>query len=323
MVLRNAPTIGSFVMSWLFTLLVSIAPSACSGSSHGSEAVDAGLDAQPTLISRQEVVEGCLRSDVCGVMPYGYLSHCVTSHYDQAFDASQGALWSQIYRCVNQAEGNCKAVRQCYGGGSDLLPCKELDDGFCDRDVRVYCDVMDRKLYRFDCRSTGQVCALGTLPGGQTTPFCGYGACDSTDYEANCAGNLLLTCDQGYVNIRDCATDGVICGKTNNGNLGCVGQGDPCPRNMTATCQGPVLNTCVGGRQAIIHCENLPGEKNCDPKSLSCVGAGTECIDGQDQERCDGNKVVVCLDGYWYEVDCVELGFTRCEIVGGAGAHCR
>ena len=97
------------VPAFLLSIVI-IITSGCGGGSNSDEP-DAHVpqpDAAPPLVSRQEVVEACLRSDACRVMPFGYLSLCVTSHYDDLFRTSQVGMWSAIYRCVNQAGGDCQ-----------------------------------------------------------------------------------------------------------------------------------------------------------------------------------------------------------------------
>jgi hypothetical protein len=286
--------------------------------------VDAAVppDAAP-LITREEVLHACLRTDGCGVMPYGYLSHCVTSHYDESFVNQQMRIWSHLYRCVNAAGGDCPSIRACFSEGSQPEPCSEMGDGYCDGDVRVYCDIMDRKLYRFDCSLSSLQCAVGEASGGVLTPYCAYGPCNPNDYAPKCEGDWLLTCDDGYIDVWDCSAQGLGCGqKVTTPSMGCIGRGPECDPAYTPTCEGDVLTKCVEGHLAVIDCRDLPGRLTCSADNGGeCVQAGTQCTGSV--EECQGTVARVCLDGYWVTVDCVDLGFRECVVENSAGVHCR
>ena len=277
-------------------------------------------DATPALLSRQEVVEACLRTDGCGVMPYGYLSYCVTAHYDDLFTTAQVGMWTPLYRCVNAAGSDCPTIRACFGGGTEPASCMDINEGYCDGHVRAYCDTMDRKIYMFDCWQSNQTCCVGTLPGGEQAPFCGYGEADCADYQANCTGALLLTCDAGYVNIRDCAALGLTCGQDTQGIMGCVGRGVGCMPDYQPRCEGNISKYCAGGHLAEVDCTLLPGNKRCIQSSGMCGPSGNDCVSG---EQCDGSVVELCLDGHWVRIDCQYLGFRDCVVESGAGVHCR
>jgi hypothetical protein len=293
---------------------------AACGDSSSTPEIDAGAPDAAPLITRQEVMHGCLRSDGCNVQPYGYLSYCITNHYDETFTTGQSQIWSDLYRCVNDAGGDCPSIRKCYGGGEEPVGCTSLSDGFCDGDTKVECDTMDRKLYRYDCTASSLECSIGSVAGDQQAPFCGLGPCEAASYPPQCDGDLLLTCDNGYINIRDCWAQGLTCGGQDT-SIGCVGRGPACEPTVAPTCEGDVLTKCHGGTLARIDCSSLPGRLTCRDGSENCVPAGEECTPGV--EECDGTRAKICLDGYWSTADCVELGFRRCEVEGGAGVHCR
>lgn len=291
----------------------------CGDSGGGAtQEVDAGQPDAARLITREEVLTACLRSDGCGVMPYGYLSHCVTSHYDDTFETGTVQIWSDLYRCVNAAGGDCPTIRKCYGGGEEPQGCRGIEDGYCDGMVQVTCDTMDRKLYHFDCAAASLQCSIGAVAGGNEAPFCGYGPCDPVEWAPYCQENLLLTCDNGYINVRDCQARGLVCGGEGS-SMSCVGAGPACDQNFVPTCEGDVLTKCYGGTTAVIDCTALPGRKRCDEAQEDCVPAGQECTGG---EVCEGTVAKVCLDGFWASVDCTEIGFRTCVVEGGAGVHC-
>lgn len=152
-------------------------------------------------------------------------------------------------------------------------------------------------------------------------PVCGLGEC-LDDHAAECRGNLLVSCSQGAILMRDCSAFGLVCGDTAMGNgKACTGDGGGCDSsNFTTTCQGTVIHRCVENRLSDFDCTSLPGDKTCDAVQGQCVSAGTQCEAGQ--ESCQGSTIRVCLDGHIQEVDCQEFGYTRCELVAG-GAHCR
>lgn len=72
---------------------------------------------------------------------------------------------------------------------------------------------------------------------------------------------------------------------------------------------------CWCGSEARIDCTQMFGRKKCDPSSDKfqlCAPAGSECSPTADKDRCDGDTLVHCDDGFTARSDCTALGFKRC-----------
>ncbi len=277
---------------------------------------------QPQVIVRDDVLRACLISDGCGVMPFAYASLCVEANWDQQYHTGTVPIWSTLYQCVLDKAGDCDQVQACFGGGSEPQACGSVADGYCDGSTRVYCDSFDQKLYSQYCGDANQSCVMSEVSQGILAPVCGLGTCATATDEAECRGNLLISCDAGALAVRDCSALGLICGDSATGtSKACVGDGDACDSYAyTPTCNGTVVTRCIQNRLNTFDCANLPGDKTCEPGRDQCVAAGTQCEPGQ--ESCQTSTIRVCLDGSIHEIDCQDLGFTQCETLTG-GAHCR
>lgn len=307
-----------FGVAWWITLLCAVILTGC-----GDDDVSGNNNNNGTgIIGRQEALEACLASDACGVMPFLYASLCLEANWDQQYHTSTLPIWNTLYRCVLDSAGDCDAVLACYGGGAAPAACGSTQEGYCDGDKRVFCDTFDNRLYVQDCASANQVCRIAEVAVGVPAPVCVAGPCEGDPDPGECRGNLLLSCDQGSRYLRDCAALGLVCGDGMTGNVkACVGDGDACDSYAyTATCEGTVVTRCVQNRLDILDCAQMPGDKTCEPGRDECVAAGTQCEAGQ--ESCQGSLIRVCVDGSIRQVDCLSLGFSRCELRAG-GAHCR
>ncbi len=276
-----------------------------------------------------QILDACLIRDACDVMPVGYISQCVTAHYDQAALENQQGIWNEVYKCVLAAGGNCTTVRECFGNGALPATCDPgTQKGRCEGDVRYWCDSFDREMYALNCRDSGMTCVVGN----DGTPQCTLNACDVATYDPICDGDKQRLCDNGYINTLDCNVLGLPCALLQTDEdvwqPFCIGDGGQCdPAEYEGTCNGTIKTDCSSlGVVQQIDCAQLPGDKTCEMTVTgpACNPAGTECELGE--EGCvDDFNARVCLDGTWLSVDCRTLGFTRCTGRGAArdiGAHC-
>lgn len=274
------------------------------------------------IITRNEALRACLAADACGVMRFLYASLCVEANWDQQYHTGTVPIWNRIYQCVLQNLGDCEAIGACFGGGAAPQACSSTGDGYCDGNVRYYCDTFDQKLYAQDCSIANQVCVMAQMSPTVQAPVCAQGPCDTGSNPTECRGNLLYNCDQGAYVIRDCSALGLVCGDAAMGsNQTCVGEGAACDSNTyEATCEGSVITRCVQNRLNELDCSTLPGDLTCESGRDECVPNGTQCEPGQ--ESCQSGTVRICVDGSLEQIDCAELGLPSCEVVSG-GAHCR
>ncbi|MBU1238854.1 hypothetical protein KKF84_02545 [Myxococcota bacterium] len=284
-----------------------------------------------TSLTPDNILDACLIRDACEVLNGGYISPCVTAHYDQVEQQHTQPIWNDLYRCVLKTGGVCSEVEKCFGNGILPQSCDpNTQKGYCDGSIRYYCDSFSGTMYAMDCGEAGYECVVGY--DGNTA--CTEAACDDSTFEVACNGTLMRVCDNGYINTTDCGVLGLDCvrGEIEEGvfKLFCMGDGGQCDaETYVPTCDGPNKVTCDQGVVTTIDCTALPGDKMCVPPEDEtdiprCNPAGQECEEGE--EYClDSFVARICIDGYFYDRDCTELGFTRCTGLGvnhDIGAHC-
>lgn len=308
----------------LITLL-SVLPGACSDPKKKT----ANNNNQDQWLDHTEILQACLIRDACDVMPVGYISQCVTAHYDQVALENQQGIWNEVYKCVLASGGSCTTVKQCFGNGALPVACDPSSQpGRCEGDVRYWCDSFTRQMYAINCRDAGMTCVMGD----NGTPQCTLNSCNPATYSPICDGDRQRLCDNGYINTVDCTVLGLPCTRLQTDEdvwqTFCLDDGGQCdPAEYEGTCEGHIRNDCSSlGVVQRIDCSQLPGDKTCEMtvNGPACNAAGTECDLGE--EGClDDFTARVCLDGSWHTIDCRTLGFTRCTGRGAArdiGAHC-
>jgi hypothetical protein len=113
-------------------------------------------------------------------------------------------------------------------------------------------------------------------------------SCDST-YQASCAGDKAVFCDLiDYTTYSyDCAAHGLGCEIRSAGG-----------KAFDATCTGG----SGGGAAAELDCGGG-----------LCERTGESCTTGNDFDRCDGDRLEVCIDDRWVSIDCGKLGLGSCQ----------
>jgi hypothetical protein len=311
--------------SIILIALLSVLPGACSDPKKKTE----NNNNQDQWLDHTQILQACLIRDACDVMPVGYISPCVTAHYDQVALENQQGIWNEVYKCVLASGGSCTTVKECFGNGALPATCDpSTQPGRCEGDVRYWCDSFNREMYAMNCRDAGMTCVVGD----DGTPQCTLNSCDTATYSPICDGDRQRLCDNGYINTVDCTVLGLPCTRLQTDEdvwqTFCMDDGGQCdPTEYEGTCEGNIKNDCSGlGVVQRIDCSQLPGDKTCEMtvNGPACNAAGTEC--GLGEEGClDDFTARVCLDGTWQMVDCRTLGFTRCTGRGAArdiGAHC-
>ncbi|MGM0596284.1 MAG: hypothetical protein ACQES9_04525 [Myxococcota bacterium] len=275
-----------------------------------------------------DILDACIIKDACEIMRGGYIAPCVTAHYNNVSQTHTQPIWNDLYRCVLKAGSDCDEVRKCFGAGEVPVSCDPATDpGYCDGNIRYYCDNFDNKMYAMDCAvSPGWICAEGD----DEKAYCTESTCDDASFPVECDGDLIKRCENGIVNMVDCAVVGLACQKIEIEEgvfqLQCMGSGGQCdPEQFEGKCEGNTKVTCNNGIITSIDCPSLPGDKICEmgTNNPHCNPAGQECEEGE--EMCDGSFISkICLDGYFYERDCRDLGFRYCTGMGvnEIGAHC-
>jgi len=199
----------------------------------------------------------------------------------------------------------CDDVFLALNGGSAPPACDAVART-CDGDVAVDCTKYGDRLleFRTDCSGASLVCTQGD---------CGLPACVSSSCDTDTGA--LVTCNNGVEDRVECEYLGLTCGYSNL-NFECVGTGDTCSPNVfESTCDGTVLNLCLGAKVGKIDCSSLTEtRRQCNGSwvsankdevpeqiagkdfSTACSQAGLECQDGTSS--CDGTLMNLCVDGY-------------------------
>lgn len=206
-----------------------------------------------------------------------------------------------IYRCVQQAGGECAAVRSCFvrsgpsqcdGGGLQTT---------CDGSVARGC-LAGSVPYSIDCAAGGGTCA------GATNVFADYFSCtlwDCAKGAGRCtAGQAVYCFGDRFLASVDCSATGATCEESDGGS---VCRGAECSK-AEARCEGSTAVRCEDGRLTRFDCARQTAQRRCE--SGRCVATGTRCQVGAD--LCAGAVLSSCVDGAARSIDCRRAGFTSC-----------
>jgi hypothetical protein len=184
-----------------------------------------GTDAPPSVSwSRQALIEACVRMHSCGVERLTRVDECISKYEEVIVPNGQAALARAQHLCVNRAGGDCAAVRACFGASASDPECDASYPAGCDGEVRRYCDLKDKRIYRIDCQAGSLRCGLDSAD----QPFCGAGPCASST-EVRCDGELRrLACNGQGLQIKQCDWIGLKCGLDREQKLDCIGTGKEC-----------------------------------------------------------------------------------------------
>jgi hypothetical protein len=294
---------------------------ACSNDSgtrppDGGGAKDAAVQVE---ISFEDLVLACARVGSCGVQR-ARLKDCLDDYYNIRVKFGQKSLWAAQYKCVNEAKGDCNAVRDCIGFGVQVVACQPGYKPRCDSDIAYNCDLLAKWEQKIDCSKGGLKCAVRSA-GTTTVAVCGGGPCTSSDPETQCIGSQVHQCGGGAIEIEDCGAQNLKCAYRKQSDIAvCQGKGGDClPTNPQCNGLTNELLDCVEGKIFSISCKNVPGKKVCESGSQACEGTGKECDSGSSLDTCAGDALEVCIDGYKRQIDCKQLGFKTCtSTINGA-----
>jgi hypothetical protein len=160
---------------------------------------------------------------------------------------------------------------------------------------------------------------------GESPECVGTRTCTSTTTE--CHGNVLEACIEGQFMRLDCGFLGAECGKASLGIDYCVGTGAACTDENATSCRGTALIHCLGGREATLDCAAVYGPgATCVPSATAgeaeCGAGGTECVNEETPDTCDGTQLVFCRQGFTDRLDCVAFGYAAC-VSTETGAACQ
>jgi len=275
--------------------------------------------------AKDDHVASCMRTRACSPENPQKLATC-TSAYAHIVGREVGITLQWVAQCVLDAADDCNAIRACMGNGGEPPACVPLETpDRCEGSVLYQCSRASGLTLVFDCAHVG----LGCFIDDEETARCGLGSCEAGSFWSGCAGDTLVFCDRGVIVIASCPAAGLRCVETTDEPGRCAGDGAPCDEAaVERTCDGGVLEGCLGGRMGTVDCPVIIPGWTCGETegTLGCVPPGDECwaypLLGSDlAEDCGADGVVTCLDGYIAELSCSEDGLGPCVDLGDA-ARC-
>lgn len=293
----------------LAAVFAAVALAGCSDDSSTTPTPkDDGGPPKVTPLTYDQVVDACAREAACGIKR-ARLADCVDNYYRRYVWFGQEALWSSVYKCVNDAKGDCGSIRECLGFKRKPDSCDKNYEPRCENGVAFNCDIDARWVQAVDCKAGGLLCGVKAA-GTSKQAVCGGGPCDPTKFKGECRGKRYFQCSSGAIEIDDCVARQLQC---RDGNVGCEGTGETClPTSPQCDQKNNNLVDCVEGYVMRRKCSDVFGRKTCVAGSAECRGNGTEC-QPTDFDACQGDKLEVCLDGYKRTIDCTGLGLLKCE----------
>jgi len=282
-----------------------------------------GCEEAPPLVvapvAYDDLVQGCIAATGCGVKAYPRVKNCVEAYYTLHRRFGMAPLYDRIYHCVKEASGHCRAVFTCFGANKDAGSCDASFHARCSGGYAVSCDLLDRRVFAFDCEAVGLKCQVKNTQSFEAN--CSMGGC-SSGYAPRCEGDRVLTCRDGVIEVEDCKAMGLMCGNNGLGKPACVGSsGKSCQiSTYKASCTGSEAHTCEVGKVQVEACDKRHFNKTCS--AGACLATGKACTDEFD--RCADSKTLkYCLDGTWHTTDCTTLGFGGCAPNAVTGAICK
>lgn len=248
--------------------------------------------------------------------------------------------------CIAQAGQGCDALDTCLGWAIEEEPgCTQA--ARCDgSDFSICIDVQDVGpiRWRVDCATLGLPCDPNLICSEQPAAECNVltfeGSC-SNDRPLHCSGAVEPGSDQGVLSTGpECGSLGLDCATVDPYGAICIGAGEECdssvwqaPTFEGIACAGDTLEACSNGRRhdldctmfgAGFTCQSFEGNAFCGLDS-ECLPAGLNSLDndlpqqGIPEPACEGSTIVFCNAGRLERVDCIDLGFTGCDVEVGIG----
>jgi hypothetical protein len=311
----------------ILTFMILFILSSCDDESSNTTTNNQNINNENIVLTPETVLQACLIKDGCGFLSDGFIKQCVYDFYDRIPYENFKGIWEDTYKCVLKAQSDCIEVGKCFG---EPVSCDfSIEKGYCDGNMRYYCDSLTNSMYGMNCGIQGLNCETGQ----DDYPVCTEATCISSSYEDNCDGNIMKYCENEIVTTRDCSVYDLFCQRiqidATSFQVTCGGDGGQCEVDQFEnSCDGNLKISCLNGTITTVDCSIYPINKKCEPglnNNVRCVPEGTECE--PDDEYCEDSYLAkVCIDGTFINVDCRDLGFGRCSGVGpspGYGAHCR
>jgi len=169
------------------------------------------------------LVEACIRATACDVKPYPRVSNCKDYYGDMLVPLGLAKVYDGIYTCTNGAS-TCAQVKACFGVTET---CDGSYPARCDNGRAVFCDLLDKTTFAYDCAGAGLTCELDPQ----------YG------FAATCSGEAASP--SALTSTLECQGD--MCQRTS----------EPCQEDALDRCDGDNLQACLDGEWVSFDCVAL------------------------------------------------------------------
>ena len=212
--------------------------------------------------------------------------------------------------------------------GEIVDTCDGLDYlGRCNGTIAEWCN--EGTISQHDCSSDGLTCGyVNDQIGYYCTEETQADPCDGLDYLGRCNGDIAEWCENGEVRQRDCASQGMTCGYTNDQTgYYCTEseQTDACGGlDYQGRCNGTIAEWCENEQIRTFDC-SLRGQV-ChwinDTVGNTCGDSEVEpdCVEGETE--CSGTDLLRCEENQWRYESCSTQNMI-CEVHISGTASCQ
>jgi len=224
--------------------------------------------------------------------------------------------------CVLAADG-CEEVLACFGFRiADDCP---AEDTCLDGETLSACRGPLGLPLEIDCAAWHGNGGSSCLEGVGGVGACGTGSCASEG--ETCNGARLEDCEDGVLEVQDCAEHGLTCTVASDSETVCADADSGAACTDEDHCEGETLVRCENGVETRVDCgAQYPGATCVQEVGSSDVlcGYGSDCaIDlGSPSDACQGSSLTFCMVGLTTSVDCTDIGFSGCS-TDPPGPGCR
>jgi len=277
------------------------------GQDTGTVVADAG---DPT----DQIIRACVLAVSCADTNSPYTATRCLREFAKTASRQDELRINHLLDCAHS--WNCADFKACWGGGLFTLD-PVIAGGYCQGTILTLGTGP-----QLDCRAFGGTC--NSPPSQGPLASCNPISCGGS-FRADCLGTTFGYCTNADVYISmDCAHSGRSCTITSYGPI-CQGTGASCDASQKVTCSGSVATYCSHGALAQLDCASNGLANQCADGADAaepCTSAGSECDPTTFVDRCDGDTLQVCANGYIVPAKCHDLGMVVCTAPGSGYARC-
>jgi len=294
-----------------------------------ADAADGGADSRAPDASvwvpdggtrNDQIIRACALAASCASYPGMYSASQCIQEFGKTASRQDDLKLARLLACAQAT--NCSDFTGCWGGGLFTLDLF-VAGGQCDGNSIKVTPTGASGPQFLDCSAMGGVCE--TLATDINSVACNAESCAGAGVAPACNGTTASGCGgwAEYTSL-DCAWSGRACQVVGSRAV-CAGTGAACSDSDKVTCAGSVATYCSRGARATVDCAKTGLATRCVAGGLAtepCTAAGTDCDPASYVDRCDGNRLVVCVDGALVSFACNDLGLVLCWTPSAGAAKC-